>query len=146
MTLEDMEIEVSPVLPDPRSPPPAPRRETLRNLAAFWLLGLLNNSAYVIMIAGAEEISAASVGLVYFCAIVPALLVKLSAPYWFHRVRYNSRVMAVAVLMAASYTTVAATDVRAWQLLGVTFSSFQVRQASNECSRQAIHARPRVAG
>lgn len=27
--------------------------EPRRNLAAFWLLGLLNNSAYVVMIAGA---------------------------------------------------------------------------------------------
>lgn len=73
---------------------------------AFWLLGLLNNSGhhslldtcfsdiaaqyddreicagYVIMIAGANEISSGSVGLVYFCAIFPALLVKLTAPYW----------------------------------------------------------------
>lgn len=75
---------------------------------AFWLLGLLNNSGanvsvkndpqpaqqwladipftfsavYVIMIAGANDISSGAVGLVYFCAVFPALLVKLSAPYW----------------------------------------------------------------
>ena len=82
------------------------------DVVAFWFLGLLNNSGsvpcllrhsdfarhntllvhpnskrqqyagYVIMIAGANEISSGSVGLVYFCAIFPALLVKLSAPYW----------------------------------------------------------------
>jgi hypothetical protein len=39
-------------------------------------------AAYVIMIAGANEIAASAVGLVYFCAIFPTLLVKLSAPYW----------------------------------------------------------------
>lgn len=91
--------------------------ESRRNLAAWWLLGLLNNSgegdevfvkasrrvrlpcscgtaaaasapaapsvplhsappAYVIMIAGANEISAAAVGLVYLCAVAPALICK----------------------------------------------------------------------
>ena len=34
------------------------------------------------MIAGANDISSGAVGLVYFCAVFPALLVKLSAPYW----------------------------------------------------------------
>ena len=34
------------------------------------------------MIAGANEISQSSVGLVYFCAIFPTLLVKLTGPYW----------------------------------------------------------------
>lgn len=31
-----------------------------------------------------------------------------SAPYWFHLVRYRTRMQAVALLMAASYTTGAA--------------------------------------
>lgn len=39
-------------------------------------------AGYVIMIAGANEISQSSVGLVYFCAIFPTLLVKLTGPYW----------------------------------------------------------------
>ena len=39
-------------------------------------------AVYVIMIAGANDISSGAVGLVYFCAVFPALLVKLSAPYW----------------------------------------------------------------
>jgi len=39
-------------------------------------------AAYVIMIAGANEIASSAVGLVYFCAIGPTILVKLTAPYW----------------------------------------------------------------
>lgn len=39
-------------------------------------------AAYVIMIAGANEIAASAVGLVYFCAIGPTIIVKLTAPYW----------------------------------------------------------------
>lgn len=34
------------------------------------------------MIAGANEIAASAVGLVYFAAIGPTILVKLTAPYW----------------------------------------------------------------
>lgn len=40
-------------------------------------------TAYVVMIAGANQISAGSIGLVYLAAILPALGVKLSAPYWY---------------------------------------------------------------
>jgi hypothetical protein len=53
-----------------------------RTFLGFWLLGLLNNSSYVIMIAGANEIDASAVGLVFLAAIAPTALVKLSAPYW----------------------------------------------------------------
>jgi hypothetical protein len=45
-------------------------------------LSLCAHAAYVIMIAGANEIAASAVGLVYFCAIGPTILVKLTAPYW----------------------------------------------------------------
>lgn len=34
------------------------------------------------MLAGADEISSGSVGLVYLAAILPALTIKLTAPYW----------------------------------------------------------------
>ncbi|KAL4854287.1 hypothetical protein ACK3TF_004978 [Chlorella vulgaris] len=142
-----MEVEARPVMAQPSEP--------RRNLVAWWLLGLLNNSsrfnaAYVIMIAGANEISAAAVGLVYLCAVGPSLLCKArhvecaqttavsdratiawlcciacSAPYWFHYVRYTTRVHAVAALMAASYTTVALSSSRGWQLLGVVLASLQ---------------------
>ncbi|KAL4429218.1 hypothetical protein ABPG77_010197 [Micractinium sp. CCAP 211/92] len=103
----------------------APPAEKRRNLAAWWLLGLLNNAAYVIMLAGANEVSAAAVGLVYLCAVGPSMLCKASAPYWFHLVRYTTRMHAVALLMAASYTTVALSTSRGWQLLGVVFASLQ---------------------
>jgi hypothetical protein len=45
-------------------------------LASFWVLGLLNNSAYVICLALATEISSGGVGLVYFAAIAPTIAVK----------------------------------------------------------------------
>ena len=33
-------------------------------------------------LAGANNISAAAVGLVYLCAVAPAILTKATGPYW----------------------------------------------------------------
>jgi battenin len=104
---------------------PALQPERGRNIAAFWLLGLLNNMAYVVMIAGATTISSASVGLVFLCAVGPGLIVKATGPYWFHAVPYRVRSVAIAALMGISYTTVALSGSRGWQLLGVVFASLQ---------------------
>ncbi|TYZ63990.1 hypothetical protein PybrP1_005660 [[Pythium] brassicae (nom. inval.)] len=100
--------------------------EPLRNLVAFWLLGFVNNLGYVVMIAGAQEIAAGGVGLVYFFDIFPALLVKLSGPYWFHLVSYRSRTLLGALWMLLSFLVVAGgAHSLALQLLGVAFSGLQ---------------------
>ncbi|KAG7387761.1 G1/S-specific cyclin cln3 [Phytophthora boehmeriae] len=100
--------------------------EKLRNLAAFWALGFINNIGYVIMIAGAQEIAAGGVGLVYFFDIFPALLVKVSGPYWFHLVSYRQRTIVGAVWMLLSFLVVAGgRHSLALQLLGVAFSGLQ---------------------
>lgn len=98
-------------------PPPS------RCLAGFWLLGCLNNASYVIMIAGANDISPEAVGSVYLCAILPALAVKLAAPHFFHRVSYGRRVQAAALLMAASFTLVGLGRGQGAQLAGVALAS-----------------------
>jgi len=102
------------------SPAPA-----TRCLAGFWLLGCLNNSSYVIMIAGANDISPSAVGLVYLAAIFPALAVKTAAPYFFDRVSYRARVLAAAGLMASSFCLVGLGKGEAAQLAGVALASLQ---------------------
>ena len=57
-------------------------------LVRFFLMGLLNNVTYVIMIAGSPEIAAESIGLVYFLAVAPAIVVKVSSQFWFDKVSY----------------------------------------------------------
>ncbi|KAH7463906.1 hypothetical protein PRIC2_005982 [Phytophthora ramorum] len=100
--------------------------EQLRNLLAFWVLGFVNNIGYVIMIAGAQEIAAGGVGLVYLFDIFPALLVKLSGPYWFQLVSYRQRTIIGAVWMLLSFLVVAKGGNSLWlQLLGVAFSGLQ---------------------
>ncbi|KAK9826451.1 hypothetical protein WJX81_008247 [Elliptochloris bilobata] len=108
-------------------------------MAAFWLLGLLNISAYVIMLAGAGEISAGSVGLVYLAAILPALSIKFTAPCWLPAVSYTARVWACSLLMAGAFTTVALSTTRGLQLVGVALAAAQ--SGLGEASCLALTAR-----
>ena len=59
-----------------------------RSLVAFWLLGLLNNASFVIMIASAKSIASGGVGFVYLADTLPGFALKASAPFWFERVSY----------------------------------------------------------
>jgi len=60
------------------------------------------------MIASAKSISEGGTALVFLCSVLPGLVVKLSAPYWFDKVSYRRRLLAASVLMTASFSTVAA--------------------------------------
>ncbi|GAX15682.1 hypothetical protein FisN_3Hh156 [Fistulifera solaris] len=74
-----------------------------KRAAAFFCLGLLNNTSYVIMLAAAKSLSEGGTGLVYIANILPGISVKLSAPYWFDRVTYQSRVSIAAACMAMAF-------------------------------------------
>lgn len=58
------------------------RTTQLRNDAAFWVLGLLNNSPYVIMMAFAKEIAPGAVGVVFVADVAPTFIIKMTAPCW----------------------------------------------------------------
>lgn len=58
------------------------RRAAMRNDAAFWCLGLVNNVLYVIMMAFAKDILPSAVGIVFLSMAVPTMVSKVSAPYW----------------------------------------------------------------
>mmetsp|Transcript_25955 Transcript_25955/g.40287 ORF Transcript_25955/g.40287 Transcript_25955/m.40287 type:complete len:491 (-) Transcript_25955:505-1977(-) len=103
--------------------------------AAFYAMGLLNNASYVIMLAGAKNISDGGTALVFIANILPCLLVKSTGPYWFHLVSYSKRINICAMLFALSFSIVSyfsranffckhAGGSASWQLLGVAFGSF----------------------
>lgn len=98
-----------------------------RNEIGFWCLGLFNNMSYVIMIAGADNISSGGVGLVYVFDILPTLFIKLTLPYWFHLMSYHVRIRLCSLFMLLSFLSVAANkDVSlSWSLLGVAFTGIQ---------------------
>jgi len=72
-------------------------------VVAFWTLGLLNNIPFVIMLACAKSISEGGTALVFLASNIPGLLMKLSSPYWFDKVGYNSRIVIGSVLMSLSF-------------------------------------------
>lgn len=106
----------------------------VRNLAGFWLLGLCNNFAYVIMLSAAHDIlhpltpdanvtNATTVenrtgklveycnpigtGAILLADILPALMIKLAAPLYIHLLPYSFKVWVVVVLAGASFPMVA---------------------------------------
>jgi battenin len=93
-------------------------------VTAFFLLGLLNNIVYVIVLAAAKTISSGGVGLVYTANILPALLVKLSSPLWFHWTSYRARLTAATISALTALTLIGA-ELQTWKLVGVACVSLQ---------------------
>lgn len=111
-------------------------------IRSFWLIGLLNNAPWVLMLACAPSIFSGGVALVFLSNQIPGLLVKITAPYWFHRVSYKFRMlmasmsMCIACLLvgfgALIHDEVNAREADsnhniglAMELVGVSFISFQ---------------------
>lgn len=98
-------------------------------LRSFWLIGLLNNAPWVLMLACAPSIASGGVALVFISNQIPGLIVKLTAPYWFHKVPYNVRMLMAAVSMCTACLLVGCGGLVAHgvvlELLGVSFFSFQ---------------------
>ena len=70
-------------------------RRSRRTVVAFFLLGLFNNLTFVINSAAAPAILPGAVGVVYIINCVPGLLVKLTAPFWWHWFSYRTKVLFV---------------------------------------------------
>jgi battenin len=83
------------------------------------------------MLASAKSISEGGTALVFIANIIPAVIIKSSAPYWFDKVSYDTRITAGAILMATSFSTVAFFQESQshyalyFQLLGVSLISAQ---------------------
>lgn len=111
-------------------------------LFSFSSLPLTFSQPYVIMLAGAKDISEGGVALVFIANVLPSLLVKLTAPCWFHLVSYGTRILSCSVLMMLAFCTVSffahqsdmhskdsddtgrISRAAAFELLGVMFGSF----------------------
>ena len=99
--------------------------EKWRNVIAFWLFGLFNNTSYVIMIAAAGDISSGGVALVYLCNVLPSFLIKVTLPYWFHLFSYSARLVLCSVLMVTSFALVSYGESLTMKLAGVCLTSAQ---------------------
>ncbi|XP_063791400.1 battenin isoform X2 [Pseudophryne corroboree] len=130
---------------DPSALPPQTQdRSHWRNLSAFWLLGLCNNFAYVVMLSAAHDIlrtetnqtsthnvtnsskydcNQISTAAVLLADILPTLVIKFTAPFYIHQIPYNYRVSLCILTAAASFLVVSFSTNIALSLLGVVFAS-----------------------
>ncbi|KHN85722.1 Battenin [Toxocara canis] len=120
------------------------------SLIAFWVLGMCNNFAYVIMLSAAKDILATqqgvapandslndacqekitrrdcspiSTGSVLLADILPALVVKVVAPFFMYRVPFGIRHLVVVLLQGGSFIVVANSRTVATGLAGVVIAS-----------------------
>ncbi|XP_034567561.1 battenin [Notolabrus celidotus] len=134
------------------------RSSRWRNWSGFWLLGLCNNFAYVVMLSAAHDIlkkqesenatvtaSAAltvgggnssssnssrydcnpvSTAAVLLADILPTLVIKLTAPFFIHKMPYGIRVLFCAAMAASSFLLVSFSSSVWMSILGVIFASF----------------------
>ncbi|XP_053219924.1 battenin isoform X1 [Podarcis raffonei] len=122
-----------------------------RNNVGFWLLGLCNNFAYVVMLSAAHDIlshqkvpagngteptppsvpanasrydcNAISTGAVLLADILPTLLIKFSAPFCIHLLPYGLRVIICVITAWGSFLVVAFSTCTVQSLAGVVLAS-----------------------
>mmetsp|Transcript_49245 Transcript_49245/g.130424 ORF Transcript_49245/g.130424 Transcript_49245/m.130424 type:complete len:424 (-) Transcript_49245:51-1322(-) len=78
----------------------------MRNNVAFFLLGLLNNLPGVINNAGASNILPGAIAVVYIINTSPQLLLKLTAPFWWERLSYRTKITIAGLCFAANLVLV----------------------------------------
>ncbi|KAI2885020.1 hypothetical protein CBS11852_8488 [Aspergillus niger] len=80
-----------------------------RVCVAFWLLGLINNVLYVIILSAALDLVGPSVpkGVVLLADVIPSFGTKLIAPYFIHLVPYPARVLFCVLCSAVGMLLVA---------------------------------------
>ena len=86
-------------------------RSNVRVAIAFWLLGLINNVLYVIILSAALDLVGPTIpkSLVLLFDVVPSFLLKLTAPYYIHVVPYRIRVILLVALSACGMLLIALT-------------------------------------
>ncbi|KAI6171509.1 Battenin [Aphelenchoides bicaudatus] len=127
------------------------KRADMRDFVAFWIFGLSNNFAYVIMLSAAEDIMSqqttvnehhenstskqcqevvkinsceiGSLGAVLLADVLPSLFIKLTFPFFMHRIPFVFRHCMVCLAQALSYLIVAFSVSVPMSLLGVVFAS-----------------------
>lgn len=103
-------------------------RSLLRShAAAFFVLGLLNNMMYVVILTAALELlpSRVPTGVLAFVNITPALVAKAVFPYWLRgEIRYHLRVWLCTLLAFVGMLSIALVDTLFLRLLGIAIASF----------------------
>lgn len=126
--------------------------EKWRNLIGFWILGLCNNFAYVIMLSAAHDIlkdqeqkdhreshnttttpatvnetylecNEISTGAILLADILPTLVIKLTAPFFILHLSYKIRVLTCVLFSLASFLVVSYSTGIWMSIIGVVCAS-----------------------
>ncbi|KAG0703550.1 batten's disease protein Cln3 [Suillus ampliporus] len=103
------------------------KRLLLKLGVSFFLFGLINNVLYVIILSAALDLVPPSTpkGIIAFCNIAPALIVKLGWPYFLKgRIRYARRIIGCCMLSFIGMLFVALHESLFSRLLGICLASF----------------------
>lgn len=119
-------------------------------IVCYWIFGLCNNFAYVVMLSAAHDIlsehsttnntntttnetnkydcNKLSTGIILLFDIVPGFLAQLITPFFVHRIKYQFRIGLVVFGNIASFLLVALSpDSMQWlTFIGVVFASLSV--------------------
>ncbi|XP_049850833.1 battenin-like [Schistocerca gregaria] len=92
---------------------------------SFFVFGLFNNFGYVIMLSAAQAISNGeySESAVLMADILPSLIIKLTAPFFAHRLSFPLRIWISTISNLAAFQLVAYPKSAKIRLLGVSLSS-----------------------
>ncbi|CAF0793936.1 unnamed protein product [Adineta steineri] len=136
----------------------------------FWLLGLCNNFGYVIMLSAAHDIlkeeegtnstqpvpknttnefdcNPVSTGAILLADVIPALIIKVTAPFYMQRIPYNIRFILMVLFSAGSLIIVGTARIVALSLVGVAcasissgFGEITILQLSSFYSKDTVSA------
>lgn len=95
-----------------------------RIFIGLWLMGLLNNTPYVVFLSAAEDLMPGQAGAILAADIIPTMLAKGGAPFWVHLLSYRAKILLCAALTGVSFYLTAWAKVTWLRLLGVCFTSF----------------------
>ncbi|KAK9321700.1 batten's disease protein Cln3 [Lipomyces orientalis] len=120
---EEREFDPESVIRTQASSPTTSSRSRL--FAAFWIYGLINNVLYVIILSAALDLVGANVpkATVLLADVMPSFFVKLTAPFYIHRIAYKVRIFMLVALSLFGMQCVALTSSISARLFGVVLAS-----------------------
>nr|UJH94434.1 Btn1 [Starmerella bombicola] len=116
---------------------------------SFWGFGLLNNVLYVVILSAAIDLvgNETPKGLVLLADVLPSLVFKVSAPFFFHTVPYKSRIFLLIALSFFGMQIVANVATLQLKLLGIVMASLSsglgevtFLQLTHYFNKTAVHA------
>eukprot|EP01124_Arcella_intermedia_P019853 TRINITY_DN2720_c0_g1_i1.p1 TRINITY_DN2720_c0_g1~~TRINITY_DN2720_c0_g1_i1.p1 ORF type:complete len:508 (+),score=63.32 TRINITY_DN2720_c0_g1_i1:26-1525(+) len=96
-----------------------------RNLISFFILGLVNNFAYVVFLSAAGDIlnGALPPAVVLLAEMIPIIAAQGVAPLFIERIPFRFRVVVITIMASGAFALVGFTDLIETKILGIVIGS-----------------------